>query len=699
MSTFLKRWAKRLALTGLLVMGSSAMLHSDEGMWLYNNPPLKVLKERYNFEPSQEWLDHLKMSSVRFNSGGSGSFISSNGLVLTNHHVGADTLQKISTKDKDYIKTGFYAKTAADEVPAKDLELNVLLSISDVTDKVNGAVKSDMSPAEQGLARRKAMTELESKALGDKDQKKFRADVVTLYNGGAYHLYQFKKYTDVRLVFAPEKDIAFFGGDPDNFEYPRYDLDVCFFRAYEDGKPVKPEHFLKWSEAGTKDGDLTFVSGHPGRTSRGLTMAHLEYIRDKLAPYQLNYLRRIEVMLKNYSDRSLSNAQESQEELFGVQNSRKARLGGLGGLQDPALMARKAKEEADLREAIAKDPKLKEYETAWAEVESTLKYAREFFIDYNLFERGQAFHSDLFGKARTLVRAADEQAKPDGERLREYRSSGMKSLEMSLFSEAPIYENLEVVQLADSLGMMIEIAGMDHPLVKKILAGKSPQARAAELVHDSKLSQVNERKKLFEGGKDAVAANNDPMIALAKLIDDEARKVRKAYEEKVEEPQRQAYGKMAKARFAVQGTGVYPDATFTLRLAFGQIKGFEENGKMVAPFTTLGGAFERSKAQGGQDPFRLPESWIKAKDRMKLDTPFNFVSTADIIGGNSGSPVVDRKGEFVGIIFDGNIQSLVLDYAYEDTIARAVSVDCRGIIEALKSVYGVEALVGEILAK
>lgn len=699
MSTLLKRWAKRLALTGLLVMGSSAMLHSDEGMWLYNNPPLKVLKERYNFEPSQEWLDHLRMSSVRFNSGGSGSFISSNGLVLTNHHVGADTLQKISTKDKDYIKTGFYAKTAADEVPAKDLELNVLLSISDVTDKVNGAVKNDLSPAEQGLARRKVMNELESAALEGKDKNKFRADVVTLYNGGAYHLYQFKKYTDVRLVFAPEKDIAFFGGDPDNFEYPRYDLDVCFFRAYEDGKAAKPEHFLKWSEAGTKDGDLTFVSGHPGRTSRGLTMAHLEYIRDKLAPYQLNYLRRIEVMLKNYSDRSLSNAQEAQEELFGVQNSRKARLGGLGGLQDPALMARKAREEADLREAIAKDPKLKEYETAWAEVETTLKYAREYFIDNNLFERGQAFHSDLFGKARTLVRAADEQAKPDGERLREYRASGMKSLEQSLFSEAPIYESLEVVQLADSLGMMIEIAGMDHPLVKKILAGKSPQARAAELVHGSKLNQVSERKKLFDGGKDAVAASNDPMIALAKLIDEDARKVRKAFEEKVEEPQRQAYGKMAKARFAVQGTGVYPDATFTLRLAFGQIKGFEENGQKVAPFTTLNGAFERSKAQGGQDPFKLPESWIKAKDKMKLDTPFNFVSTADIIGGNSGSPVVDRKGEFVGIIFDGNIQSLVLDYAYDDTIARAVSVDCRGIIESLKSVYGVEALVGEILAK
>lgn len=699
MATFFQRWAKRLALTGLFAMTSTALLHSDEGMWLYNNPPLKVLKERYNFEPTQEWLDHLRMSSVRFNSGGSGSFVSANGLVLTNHHVGADTLQKISTKDKDYIKTGYYAKSAADEVPAKDLELNVLLSITDVTEKVNSAVKGDMSPAEQGVARRKVMNELESTALEGKDKKKFRADVVTLYNGGAYHLYLFKRYDDVRLVFAPEKDIAFFGGDPDNFEYPRYDLDVCFFRAYEDGKPAQPEHYLKWSEAGTKEGDLTFVSGHPGRTSRGLTMQHLEYIRDKLAPYQLNYLRRLEVLLKTYSDRSLANKQEAQEDLFSIQNSRKARLGGIGGLQDPELMASKAKAEADLREAIAKDPKLKEYETAWAEVEATLKYAREYFTDYNLFERGQAFHSDLFGKARTLVRASDERAKADGERLREYRESGLKSLELALFSEAPIHDNLEIAQLADSLGMMVELAGVDHPLVKKILAGKSPTARATELVRGSKINQLSERKKLYEGGKDAIAASNDPMVALAKLVDDEARKVRKAYEEKVEEPQRQAYGKIAKARFAVQGTGVYPDATFTLRLAFGPIKGFEENGQMVPPYTTLNGAFERSKAQGNVEPFQLPESWIKAKDKMKLDTPFNFVSTADIIGGNSGSPVVDRKGEFVGIIFDGNIQSLVLDYAYSDVVARAVSVDCRGIMESLKSVYSATDLVNEILKK
>lgn len=699
MSTVWKRWANRLALTGLFAMTTVPLLHSDEGMWLYNNPPLKVLKERYNFEPSQEWLDHLRMSSVRFNSGGSGSFVSNNGLVLTNHHVGADTLQKISTKDKDYIKTGFYAKTQADEVPAKDLELNILLSITDVTDKVNAAAKPDMTPGDAALARRKVMNELESAALEGKDKNKFRADVVTLYNGGAYHLYQFKRYTDVRLVFAPEKDIAFFGGDPDNFEYPRYDLDVCFFRAYEDGKPAQPEHYLKWSEAGTKEGDLTFVSGHPGRTSRGLTMAHLEYIRDKLAPYQLNYLRRLEVLLKTYSDRSQENKQEAQEDLFGIQNSRKARLGGMGGLQDPVLMGKKAKEEADLREAIAKDPKLKDYEGAYAEVESTLKYAREYFIDNNLWERGQAFHSDLFGKARTLVRIAEEKAKPDGERLREYRSSGIKSLELALFSEAPIHDNLEVVQLADSLGMMVELAGVDHPLVKKILAGKSPTERASELVRGSKLGQLSERKRLYEGGKDAIAASNDPMIQLAKLVDDEARKVRKAFEEKVEEPQRQAYGKIAKARFAVQGTGVYPDATFTLRLSFGPVKSYEENGQKVPAFTTLNGAFERSKAQGNVDPFMLPESWHKAKDNIKLDTPFNFVSTADIIGGNSGSPVVDRKGEFVGIIFDGNIQSLVLDYAYSDAIARAVSVDSRGILESLKSVYGTTDLVNELLKK
>jgi hypothetical protein len=673
--------------------------HSDEGMWLYNNPPLKTLKERHGFEPTKEWLDHLQKSSVRFNSGGSGSFVSANGLVMTNHHVGADTLQKISTKDKDYLKNAFLAKTQAEEVPAKDLELNVLWNITEVTDKVNAAVKDGMATAEAGKARRAVMSSLEKQALEGKDNNKFRAEVVTLYNGGAYHLYEFKKYKDVRLVFAPEKDTAFFGGDPDNFEYPRWCLDVCFFRVYEDGKPVKPEHYLKWSEAGTKEGDLTFVSGHPGRTSRGLTMAHLEYIRDKLAPYQLNLLRRMEVVLKTYSDRSLENAREAQDDLFGVQNSRKARLGGLAGLQDPELMGQKRKAEAALREAVMRDSKLRDVATAWDEIEETLKYAKEIFVEFNLFERGQAFRSHLFDNARTLVRASEELQKQDGERLREYRSAGLDSLKFSLFSEVPVHESLEITSLADSLSLMVEMAGMDHPLVQKILAGKSPRERAYELVKNCKLAKADERKKLFDGGKAAVDAANDPMIELAKLVDPDARKVRKVFEDKIDEPQKQAYGKLARARFAVYGDKVYPDATFTLRLAFGLVKGYEENGKKIPSHTTIGGAYEHSKAHGGIDPFKLPDSWIKAKDRLNLDTPFNFVNTADIIGGNSGSPVVDKKGEVVGLIFDGNIQSLVLDYAFTDEVARAVSVDTRAIMEALRKVYEATALADELQGK
>jgi hypothetical protein len=694
----LRRWASWLAITGCVLM-TTAAVHSDEGMWLYNNPPLKILKERYNFEPSQDWLNHLRSSSVRFNSGGSGSFVSADGLVMTNHHVGADTLQKISTKDRDYIKTGFYAKNQADEVPAKDLELNVLIDIKDVTDQVNAAVKEGMSAADAFAARRGIMGQIEHDALKGMDEKKSRADVVTLYNGGAYHLYKFKKYTDVRLVFAPEKDIAFFGGDPDNFEYPRYDLDICFFRAYEDGKPAKPEQHLKWSGGGLKEGDLTFVSGHPGRTSRQQTVAHLEFQRDLSVPYVLNYLRRIEVMLQNYASRSTENNRQAQEELFSIQNSRKARLGGLAGLQDPAVMNKKKEDEKALREAVAKDPKLKDYASAWSEVEETLKYAKEKYLEYSLLERGQAFHADLFGIARTLLRASEELAKPDKDRLREFRSSGLDSLKFSLFSESPIYETLETAQLADSLGMLGELMGMENPVVQKILAGKSPRDRAAELISGSKLKDVALRKKLFEGGKAAVEACDDPMIALAKLIDGDARAVRKFYEEKVDEPQRQAYAKLAKARFAVYGTGIFPDATFTLRLAFGQVKGYQENGKPVPAFTTMGGAYEHSKAHGEVDPFKLPESWIKAKGSISLDTPLNFVNTADIIGGNSGSPVVDTKGELVGIIFDGNIQSLVLDYLFSDVEARAVSVDSRAILEAIRNIYHANDLAEELTGK
>jgi len=668
--------------------------HSDEGMWLFSHPPVKQLKAKYGFEPTKEWLEHVQKSSVRFNSGGSGEFVSSNGLVMTNHHVGADSLQKLSPPGKDYIKTGFYAKTQEEELKCVDLELNVLMSIEDVTDKVTTAVKPEMTPGEAQKARRAIMNTLEKESL---DKTGMRSDVVTLYQGGWYHLYRYKKYTDIRLVFAPEKDIAFFGGDPDNFEYPRYDLDICFFRVYENGKPAKMDHFLKWSKAGAGDGELVFVSGHPGKTDRLNTVAHLEYLRDVAMPQQLDSLRRKEVLLKNYADRSLENARQAQEDLFGIQNSRKARLGGLAGLQDPAVMAAKRAAEKQLQAAVAKDAALaKKTGNAWGDIDNSLKELRTFRRYLNLFENGAGFSSEVFGIARTLVRLAEESTKPNADRLREYRESNLESLKQQLFSEAPVYDELEIVKVADALGFLCEQLGADHEWCLKVLNGKSPRDRAAELVRGSKVKDVAERKRLAEGGQKAIDASQDPLIALAKLIDPKARELRKQFEEKIEEPQRQAYAKLAQARFATLGADQYPDATFTLRLAYGVVKGYQENGKNVPPWTTIGGLYDHAKAHGDVDPFAIPPRWVERKDKLKLDTPFNFVSTADIIGGNSGSPVVNKAGELVGIIFDGNIQSLVLDFAFEEQVARAVSVHSAAIVEALRKVYDAGKLADEL---
>ena len=681
-----------MVLTALATKGN--VINADEGMWLYNQFPKAMLKERFGFEPTDAWLDHLRLSSVRFNSGGSGSFVSSNGLVMTNHHVGADALQKLSSETRDLIKTGFYAKTNVEELKCVDLELNVLVNIKNVTDEINSSVKPSMSPAEAQKARRAATNTMEKEQA---EKSGLRSDVVTLFQGGQYHLYQFKKYTDVRLVFAPEKDIAFFGGDPDNFEFPRFDLDICFFRVYENDKPVKVEHFLAWSKSGADEGELIFVSGHPGRTNRLNTVAHLEYIRDVVAPDQLNTLRRHEVALKTFADRSLENTRRAQDDLFGVQNSRKARLGGLAGLQDPAVMDKKRADEQALRSAVERDPKLKEkYGDAWEEINKTLQSVVKIRMELNLFENGSAFHSDLFGIARTLVRMADEDAKPNADRLREFGEAGRASLEQRLYSEAPIYEDLEIAKLADSLSMLVEKLGPSHSVVKDILAGKSPANRAAELVVGSKLADVAVRKSLASGGVAAIRDSNDSMISLAKLVDPHARELRTIFEQQVEEPQRQAYAKINAARFAILGSSTYPDATFTLRLAFGTVKGFQEGGRTVNAWTTLGGTFAHAEAHGSKDPFSLPESWLQRKDKIDLSKPFNFVSTADIIGGNSGSPVVNRKGEVVGIIFDGNIQSLVLDYAYSDDQARAVSVHSAAIQETLRGIYQATKLADEL---
>ncbi|MCX5639034.1 MAG: S46 family peptidase [Planctomycetota bacterium] len=689
------RTAFKQLIVALIIMTGNAPANSDEGMWLYNDPPRRLLKDKYGFESTQAWLEHVQKSSVRFNSGGSGSFVSEDGLIISNHHVGADTLQKFSDAEHNYYRDGFHARAQEEEKRCLDLELNVLISIDDVTDRVNAAVKHDMSAEEAFAARRAVMAEIEKESL---QKTGLRSDVVTLYQGGKYHLYCFKKYTDVRLVFAPEYQTAFFGGDPDNFEYPRFDLDICLFRAYENGKPARVEHYLRWSLNGVSEGDLVFVSGHPGNTSRQLTVAELEYLRDQRFPYTLQRLNSVEVMLLVYSTRSDENARRAKETLFGVQNSRKAREGMFAGLLDPQLMVQKQTAEQQLRAAVAQDPNAKESLSSWGRIADAQQVIARNARQYNLLEEAHGFNSTLFHIARTISRAVEENTKPNGERLREFRDSNLESLEFQLFSEEPLYDDFEQVKLAHSLTWLVKQLGYSHPLVQKVLAGESPRTRAAELVLGTKVKDVALRKRLYVGTAAEVEAAHDPMIELARLVDTEARAVRKIIETQ-SEIQSQAHARIAQARFAVEKTSSYPDATFTLRLAFGTVKGYEENGQAVPMQTTFAGLYERAAAHHYKPPFDIPQRWTNRKDKLDLSTPFNFVSTADIIGGNSGSPVVNRHGEFVGIIFDGNLQSLVLDFAYTDVQARAVSVNSQAIVEALRKVYDAGELADEIVGK
>ena len=684
-------------------IGFVASAAADEGMWLFNAPPLKQLKEKYQFEPTPQWLDHLQKASVRFNSGGSGSFVSANGLCITNHHVGLDTLQKISSEKKNYVRDGFYAKTHAEEVKATDLELNVLMSIEDVTDKVKAAVQPGMSPEDANKARSNVIAQIENES---KQKTGLRSDVITLYQGGVYNLYRYKRYDDVRLVFAPEQQAAFYGGDPDNFEYPRFDLDICVFRAYENGQPAHPQHYLKWNSKGPADGELTFVSGHPGKTDRQLTTDELAAMRDGEVPYLLSMLNRREVFLNAFAARSFENARRVREDLFGIQNSRKAFVGIQAALLDPEIWNSIAAREKRLRDGIAGDPKFAAAVTAYDKIKQAQEETAKILPVYHYYEtaRGRenatyraprAFYSTLFKYARRLLRAGDERPKPNGERFPEFRDSNKESLELDLFSTAPIYDDVEQITLADSLTDLAAAFGANDPRVQQVLAGKSPRDRAAELVKGTKLKDVAFRKQLYEGGAAAVTAAHDPMIELARLVDGPAREARKTFEAQ-DEAKQQAYAEIAKARFALEGTSTYPDATFTLRLSYGPLKGYEEDGKQIPALTNFAGLYQRAAEHNNQPPFNLPKRWIDHKSKLNLNTPLDFVTTADIIGGNSGSPVVNKAGEFVGIIFDGNIQSLALDCIFSDKQARAVSVDSATITEALRKIYDANALVDEL---
>lgn len=687
---------QHFALAVLMAGGTAMTAVSDEGMWLLNDPPRDLLKQKYGFDLTDSWLNNAMRASVRINSGGSGGFVSPEGLLVTNHHVAADSVQKLSKPGTDLYSNGFYAATRDAELKCPDLEVNVLQEIVDVTKEVEAAVKPDMKSAEAFAARRAVMATLEKDSL---DKTGLRSDVVTLYNGGVYHLYRYKKYTDVRLVFSPEKAIAGFGGDVDNFEFPRMDLDVAFFRVYENGQPAKTPHYFKWSQTGPKENDLVFVTGHPGTTQRLETLARLKHRRDLTLPYTLYRLRTLEAALSQYSEQSPEKKRQAATDLHSAANARKAYSGQLQGLLDPKVMEQKARHEQNLLDkantgvgsTIVGIGPLMEIETAQNKL-------REFEKPYSLLETGQAFQSPLFAHARHCVRMAEELPKKSSDRLREYRDSNLDSLKFALYSPAPIYADLERAKLTASLTFLAENLGGDHRTVKLVLNGKNPAARADELV-TSKLFDPAERKKLVDGGQKAIDASTDPMILLAKAIDAESRQLRSRYEAEVEEPERQAYAELARLRFRAFGRGVAPDATFTLRLAFGVVRGYEVGGEELPFHTTFGQAFEKHAALGGHEPFDLPKRWLDGKTKLDLATPFNFVSTADTIGGNSGSPVLNRAGELVGINFDRNRHGLVRNFVYTDVQARHIAVHSRAVLEALRKLYPAESLVKELTGK
>jgi len=673
----------------------------DEGMWTFNNVPREDIKQKYGFDVTDDWLRKVQLATVRF-PGGTGSFVSPNGLVLTNYHIVEDVVGELSTANKDYAKEGFVARSQADELKAEGMSLDQLISIEDVTARVNGAVKSGMSAVEANAARRAEISAIESESTKTTG---LRSDVVTLYQGGQYNLYRYKRYKDIRLVFVPEFQAAFFGGDPDNFNFPRFNIDMALVRVYENNQPVKVENYFKWSKTGAKDGELVFVTGHPGSTQRLNTVAHLESLRDVSIPLILRMLESRRVALKQYMAQGEEQTRRAQNELNSIENSIKVYKGQVAGLKDPKLMAKKRLAEQALRNSIEADPRKKqEYGGAWEAIAKGRKdlagYERDRrFLDPTISTviLPAGFNTPLFSYARTLVRLPDENEKPDAERLPEFMNTRRAALEATLYSTAPIYDDFEKMKLANSLAFMQSEYGANHPLVKRVLKGKTPEARAAELIEGTKLKDVEYRRQVANAGVRMTHSGADPMIELAQDIDKEARAVRKRYEEEVVAVERANYAKLAHALFEEQGTKLYPDATFTLRLSYGAVKGYRENGKFVPPFTTLGGLYARSNQFHHAFPYNLPPRWMSKRAAVDPKTPFNFVSTNDIIGGNSGSPTIDKNGELVGLIFDGNIESLVGNFEYDESVNRSISVDVRAMLEVLRNVFQANAIADELM--
>ena len=681
-----------LVLSSFVTLTPSA--RADEGMWLFNAAPVDRIEQEYGVRLDDEWLNHVMQSAVRFGRGGSASFVSGDGLLLTNHHVARGQLVRLSTPERDLIADGFIARTLEEELPCDGLSVMSLREIVDVTDRIREVERAAGSASEAEEARRRLIAQIEAESL---DETGLHSEVITLYAGGLYHLYRFERFTDIRMVFAPERAIAAFGGDVDNFEFPRWCLDMALLRVYKDGEPYRPKHFLRVEPRGVKDGDPVFVAGHPGRTQRNLTVDHLRYLRDHDYPNRMHFIHTREVQLRVFAEADPMQARQAPRELAGIQNGRKGLGGKLVAMQDPRIFAEKVAQQSELIEAIrAMDDDhgaLQAFEDIRQAMRTLPSYARR----HSIIEGGPLGRSELFGHARRIVRLVEERAKPSGDRLSEFRDAAMPGVLENLNSVTVIPRELEINRIESALLFAADVLGGDDPTVQTMLGGVSAAERARELVNGTTMFDASDRVRMLNGGREAVWNSDDPLIQLAMAIDHEARRLRERYENEVEAVQRSAYAKIATARFAAFGQEQYPDATSSLRLSTGRVKAYEQEGQPVEAFATFAGLYERHAQRGPNEPFDLPQHWLDAKDRLDLSTPFNFVSTNDIIGGNSGSPVVNAEGRLVGLIFDGNRYSFVWDVLYTDPNSRGVSVDIRAMLEPLRIVYRADHLVNEMV--
>ena len=668
---------------------------ADEGMWTYDNPPLKQWKERYNFEPSKEWMDKVRLASVKV-VGSSGGFVSPNGLIVTNHHVASSIIAKLSTKERDLMKTGFYAKSQAEELKAQDAEATVLVSYENMTERVHGAVKPGVTNAEAAAQRSAVIAAAEK----DSSQKTgLKCEVVSLYSGGEYWLYCFKRYTDIRLVMAPEEQAAFFGGDYDNFTFPRHDLDFTFLRAYENGKPASTPNYFKWSESGPKENEFVVATGFPGSTARLMTVAQLAYARDHGNPLLKQVWETRRKALEDYSKSGPEQFRQASPGMRSFANSLKRLKGQQDGLLNPRMFAKKESEEKELRTRLAEKPDLeKQYAPAW---ENIAKAYAELPAMSKRLSFSNLAASRLATIASQIVNYQIESAKPNEKRYPEFRDSRLDAFRTSVLSPAPIYVEMEETALTSWLEEAAKVLGPNDPFVKAALGDADAAEVARRAVRETKLADPSVRKALLDGPADAVAKSTDPMIALARRVEPIVRELRAWSEENIAAVEAANGTKIAQARFAVYGRSMPPDANSNLRLSYGAVKGYEEDTTLVPFKTTYFGLYDRALSFNEATPYELALSLKARKDKIDLSTPLNFVYTADTIGGNSGSPVINRNAELVGLNFDSNLQKLSNRYWFieDEEGSRAVAVHSGGILEALRKVYDASELANELLAK